>query len=83
MHFLHGRKYAEWTAYAQSKLGDIYMAKHLASRCVSVYETFCTVPVTLCTLVLTCCLQGKWLQCGILCSESSGCLPAQLPVLLS
>ena len=35
MHFLHGRKYAPWTAYSQSKLGNIYMAKQLASRCVS------------------------------------------------
>lgn len=32
MHFLHGRKYAAWTAYTQSKLGNIYMAKHLANR---------------------------------------------------
>ena len=37
MHFLRGRKYTPWTAYSQSKLGNIYMAKQLASRCVLLF----------------------------------------------
>ena len=47
MHFLHGRKYAAWTAYTQSKLGNIYMAKHLANRCVSLFapcQYLCSQP---------------------------------------
>ena len=32
LHFSNGRKYKDWTAYGQSKLGDLLLAKSVADK---------------------------------------------------
>lgn len=59
LHFSNGRKYKDWTAYGQSKLGDLLLAKSVADKTKGT-KTTGTIPNRFYTLIYFACLILRW-----------------------